>query len=97
MKPAQASGGPHAILGWCVIFLISAFFVPAALISQDGRNEDEFDLRKKADDIRASADNLFKLQRIPWITDPAEGFRMAKEENRPVFLYMQAGDPLGDC
>lgn len=55
------------------------------------------DLRKQADAIRASADDILKLRRIPWVTDPAEGFRLAKEENRPVFLYVQAGDPLEDC
>jgi hypothetical protein len=55
------------------------------------------DLRKQADEIRAAADQLFKLRKIPWVTDPAAGFRLAKEENRPVFLYIQAGDPLEDC
>jgi hypothetical protein len=57
----------------------------------------EAELRKRAAEIRTSAAELFKLQRIPWITDPAEGFRLAREENRPVFLYIQAGDPLEDC
>ncbi len=81
----------------CVALLISALLAPAALMGQDGRNEEGSELRKKADAIRASADSLFKLQRIPWVTDVSEGFRLAKEEQRPVFLYMQAGDPLGDC
>lgn len=66
-------------------------------MGQEKRSEEGSGLCKKADAIRASTDNLFKLQRIPWITDPAEGFRLAKEENRPVFLYLQVGDPLGDC
>lgn len=97
MKHAQASRNPHAILRWCVALLIVTLLAPMSLMGQDKRNEDGSELRKKADDIRASADNLFKLQRIPWVTDPAEGFRLAKEENRPVFLYLQVGDPLGDC
>ena len=69
----------------------------AGLMGQDGRKEDGSELRKKADEIRASADQLFKLRRIPWVTDPAEGFRLAQEENRPVFLYVQFGDALEDC
>ena len=97
MKHAQASRNPHAILRWCVALLISTLFAPAALMGQEKRSEEGSGLCKKADAIRASTDNLFKLQRIPWITDPAEGFRLAKEENRPVFLYLQVGDPLGDC
>jgi hypothetical protein len=84
-------------LTWCVVLLISAIVVPAPLVSQDRRNSAKSALRKKADEIRASASGLLKLQKIPWITDPAEGFRLAKEENRPVFLYLQVGNPLEDC
>ena len=97
MNLDQANRDHHVILPWCVAFLISALFVPAALLGQDGRNNAGSELRNKADEIRSSASSLLKLQRIPWITDPDEGFRRAKEENRPVFLYMQAGDPLEDC
>lgn len=97
MKREQANRDPDARLRWSLVLLITALFVPTGLVGQEKRSEDVSELRKKADDIRASADKLFKLQRIPWITDPAEGFRLAKEENRPVFLYLQVGDPLGDC
>lgn len=97
MKHAQASRDPHAILRWCVALLILTLLAPAGLVGQDRSNTEASELRKKADDIRASADKLFKLQRIPWVTDPAEGFRLSKEENRPVFLYLQVGDALGDC
>ncbi len=97
MKLDQANRDHHVILPWCVVFLIYALFVPVALMGQDGRNDAGSEVRDKADEIRSSARSLLKLQRIPWITDPAEGFRLAKEENRPVFLYMQAGDPLEDC
>lgn len=97
MKHAQASRDPHAILRWCVALLISTLHAPAALMGQDKRNDVGPELHKKADDIRASADKLSKVQRIPWVTDVIEGFRLAKEEKRPVFLYMITGDPLGDC
>ncbi len=97
MKYVQASCDPRALLRSCVALLILTLLGPAALMGQDGRKEDGFELRKKADEIRASADQLFKLRRIPWITDPVEGFRLAKEENRPVFLYVQFGDALEDC
>lgn len=98
MKVEPAILERRPIRAWCLVLMVfSALFVPAALVSQDGPNAAGSDLRAKADEIRASADELFKLRRIPWITDPAEGFRLAREENRPVFLYLQAGDPLEDC
>ncbi len=96
MKREQANRHPHGSLRWCVMLLICTLCFPAALVGQD-RPDDDAALRKQADAIRASAAKLFKLQRIPWVTDPAEGFRLAKVENRPVFLYVQAGDPLEDC
>ena len=77
--------------------MISTLHAPAPLMGQDKRNEDGSDLRKQANDIRAAVDILLKVQSIPWVTDVVEGFRLAKEENRPVFLYMQTGDQLGDC
>jgi hypothetical protein len=79
------------------IVAASVLLVGTILQVQDGSAQDGGELRTKADEIRASADPLFKLRKIPWITDPAEGFRLAREENRPVFLYVQAGDPLEDC
>src|SRR5687768_10807901 len=97
VKLEQANRAPHAILRSCGALLICTLLAPAALLGQDERTEDGPELRKKADDIRASAEKLFKLRSIPWVTDVIEGFRLAKEENRPVFLYMITGDPLGDC
>jgi hypothetical protein len=82
---------------WRFILLICALLTPAALRGQDGRHAETSDLRKQADAIRAAADKLSQVRRIPWLTDVFEGFRLAKEENRPVFLYMITGDPLGDC
>ena len=54
------------------------------------------DLRKKADAVRATPSEM-SFKKIPWVTDLFEGFRLAKAENRPVFLYMITGDPLDDC
>lgn len=95
LKPATRT--PKANLRWFAILLICMLSHPAVLFAQGEPDRDAAGLRKQADAIRASAEKLFKLQRIPWVRDPAEGFRLAKEENRPVFLYIQAGDPLEDC
>ena len=58
--------------------------------------EEPSELRKQADAVRATAAET-SYSKIPWITDIFEGFRLAKEEKRPVFFYMITGDPLGDC
>ena len=57
--------------------------------------QNQLELRKKADVVRATADEL-KFMRIPWVTDLFQGFRLAEEEKRPVFLYLITGDPLED-
>ncbi len=54
------------------------------------------ELKKKADAVRATADEM-NFTKIPWVTDLFEGFQQAKKEQRPVFLYMITGDPLDDC
>lgn len=58
--------------------------------------QEQSELKKKANSVRATAAEM-KFMEIPWITDLFEGFRLAKVENRPVFLYMITGDPLDDC
>ena len=36
-------------------------------------------------------------QRIPWLTDLAEGQRLAQAERRPIFLWVTGDDPLERC
>ncbi len=60
------------------------------------RNIQSRELRRKADAVRATSEEL-GFQRIPWVTDLFEGFRLAEVEHRPVFLYLITGDPLADC
>lgn len=97
MKREQAHCHRHGIVQWCVILLIYTLLTPASLTGQDPRDTEASDLCRKADAIRASAEKLSQVQRIPWVTDVFEGFRLAKVENRPVFLYMITGDALEDC
>lgn len=82
--------------GWAFILLVT-LAVPTALMAQDSRDDEFAQLHKKAADIRSSVDKLSKFRAIPWVTDVFEGFRLAKEEHRPVFLYTIVGDPLEDC
>ncbi len=69
----------------------------ALLASASEAGQDRPELRAKVDALRSSAQGLLKYWRVPWVTDLFEGFRLAKEERRPVFLYRITGDPLEDC
>lgn len=44
----------------------------------------------------------FRWQKIPWLTDAEEALTRAKEENRPLFVWMAGGrdrdgSPLERC
>ena len=97
MRPATPNRPPRPLLPWRILLLLSALLLPSTLPAQDGGDDHASRLRRQADEIRAAAESLFKLRRIPWTTDVFEGFRLAREEQRPVLLYMITGDPLGDC
>jgi hypothetical protein len=55
-------------------FLLTALAASVAQVPDsrvpDSRAQDGQALRKRSDEIRASADQLFKLRKIPWVTDP---------------------------
>jgi hypothetical protein len=36
-------------------------------------------------------------QQIPWLTDLGEGIQQAKEEKRPLLLFVSGDDPLEKC
>jgi hypothetical protein len=38
-----------------------------------------------------------KWRQIPWLLDLEEAIKAAKEENRPLFIYLAGGPPLGGC
>lgn len=38
-----------------------------------------------------------KWQQIPWLRDVTEGRKLAKKENRPLFLWTVFGEPLDEC
>ena len=54
------------------------------------------ELKRRAEVIEPSAEEL-KWQRIPWMTDLTRGQRVAREERRPLFLWVTGDDPLERC
>lgn len=54
------------------------------------------ELSRRAEVIRPSAQEL-QWQRIPWLTDLARGQQVAREEQRPILLWVTGDDPLERC
>ena len=77
-------------------FISIAVVVTLLVTSPNVVAEKPSELKKKADAVRATAAEM-NFIRIPWVTDVFEGFKLARDEQRPVFLYMITGDPLDDC
>ena len=71
-----------------------AFAVGDAGARQAGQPPQE--LARRAAVIRPAAAEL-KWQQIPWLLDLTEGLRLAREERRPIFLWVTGDDPLERC
>jgi hypothetical protein len=54
------------------------------------------DLTARANVVRPKAGE-YKWQQIPWILDLGEGIKAAREEKRPVLLWVSGDDPLERC
>src|SRR2546422_8014731 len=54
------------------------------------------ELAKRAAAIKPAPAEL-RWQEIPWVTDLAEGQRLAQAERRPIFLWVTGDDPLERC
>jgi len=46
--------------------------------------------------VKPTPDEL-RWQKIPWLTDLAEGQRVARAESRPIVLWVTGDDPLERC
>ncbi len=69
-------------------FLLAVFCVPA-LAGAD-------DLDKLAGQIRPKpAEELWRT--IPWCRTPEEAAKAATKENRPLFVWVTAGEPFERC
>ncbi len=53
-------------------------------------------LSGRASIIKPAATEL-KWQQIPWVTDLTHGLKLAREETRPIFLWVTGDDPLERC
>lgn len=42
-------------------------------------------------------ESVMRWREIPWYTDAIEGLKAARDEKRPVLLFVTGDDPLGRC
>ena len=75
------------------LFLLPFLFIVPALSAAEPTVEE---IAQRASVIRPTSAEL-KWQRIPWLTDLAHGQRAAREERRPILLWVTGDDPLERC
>ena len=75
---------------------IAAAMIMLASVAEHAPGQARSELEKRARAVRATAAEM-NFTKMPWVTDVFDGFRLAKEDKRPVFLYVVTGDPLDDC
>lgn len=79
-----------------VITIASLWLMSAALDGVQPQTDLADDLAKRAAAIKPAASEL-RWQQIPWLTDLAEGQRLAQKERHPIFLWVTGDDPLERC
>jgi hypothetical protein len=67
--------------------------IAGVLLAVGTSRAQEKNLMSRVAEIKPRPEEL-KWQRIPWVQDLAEGQRLAKAENRPLFLWAIADAPL---
>ncbi len=73
----------------------ATLLVATSVLSAEPTSSDQ-DLAKRAAIIGPAPQEL-RWQQIPWVTDLAEGQRLARAERRPIFLWVTGDDPLERC
>ena len=57
---------------------------------------DPTELEQRMAVLRMGAEQL-RWQEVPWLSDLAEGMRLAKQEKRPLLLWAIDDEPLERC
>ncbi len=73
----------------------ATLLIASSVLSAEPLSTDQ-DLARRAAVIGPAPEEL-RWQQIPWVTDLAEGQRLAQAERRPIFLWVTGDDPLERC
>jgi hypothetical protein len=77
------------------VAIIALIVARAGFCGAEPRFSDQ-ELAQRAAAIKPVSEEL-SWQQIPWITDLADGQRLARTERRPIFLWVTGDDPLERC
>ena len=78
------------------LIISTTLIVVGGIFSGEKPGSTDQALAKRAAAIKPAPEEL-RWQQIPWVTDLAEGQRLALEERRPIFLWVTGDDPLERC
>ncbi len=78
------------------IVSVIVFFTGLAGWCQEPAAPIPADPEKQAAAIKPAPKEL-SWRRIPWVLNLAEGQQLAKQENRPIFLWVTGAEPLERC
>jgi hypothetical protein len=73
-----------------------AILAAGALACGTASAGDGDDVQRRIEAIKQPA-SMRRWEKIPWVTDLAEGQRLARREHRPIFLWASGDDPLERC
>ena len=78
------------------LIISTTLMVAGGVLSEAEPRPSEQALARRAAVIKPAPEEL-RWQQIPWVTDLAEGQRLAQAERRPIFLWVTGDDPLERC
>jgi hypothetical protein len=78
--------------------VMKMLLVPVALaaLAGDPQASQQRALEAMADVVRLDA-AVLRWRDIPWYADANEGLKVARQEQRPMFLWVSGDDPLVRC
>src|SRR5262249_5093609 len=82
--------------GMSPFFRSTVLLLAAGVLNGAEPRPTEQALARRAAVIKPAPEEL-RWQQIPWVTDLAEGQRLARAEQRPIFLWVTGDDPLERC
>jgi hypothetical protein len=78
------------------ITLAVAALASAAAVAGDPLTAEIQALKSMANVVRVD-EAILRWRDIPWYTDANEGLKAARQEKRPMLLFVTGDDPLGRC
>ena len=76
---------------------VSAGYLPGAMSPRPDGNRLSPEGARLYAAVKSARPGELRWQQIPWLVDLQEGIRSAREENRPLLLFVSGDDPLEKC